>query len=94
LTTRLDYCDTYGRMELFDGDTTMPELSKYQLKLIIGALENRRIKEVCNSKWYNDYTDIIVALKNYDLSITEASEDDWKDFWSSNSPELTSNKMF
>jgi len=94
LTTRLDYCDTYGRMELFEGDTTMPELSKYQLKLIIGALENRRIKEVCNSKWYNDYTDIIVALKNYDLSITEASEDDWNDFWSSNGLEQTSNSMY
>ena len=81
----------------------MPELSKYQLRLIIKALESRRTNEVCNSKWYNEYTDIIVAIKNYQTStahsdrltnITEASEDDWKEFWSSNSPELTSNNMY
>lgn len=99
----LAYCDTYGRLEPFEGDTTMPELSKYQLSLIIKALENRRTNEVCNSKWYNDYTDIIIAIKNYQTmtserstltNITKASEDDWKEFWSSNSPELTSNNMY
>ncbi len=81
----------------------MSELSKHQLKLIVDALETRRTHEVCNSRWYNEYTDIIVAIKNYQTStahsdrltnITEASEDDWEEFWSGNSPELTSNNMY
>ncbi len=72
----------------------MPELSKYQLSLIIKALEARRTHEVCNSRWYNEYTEVITAIKNYDSSITEASEQDWNDFWSSNGLEQTSNSMY
>ncbi len=72
----------------------MSELSKHQLKLIVDALETRRTHEVCNSRWYTEYTEVITAIKNYDSSITEASEQDWNDFWSSNGPEQTSNSMY
>ena len=90
----LAYWVICGKLELFMNDTTMPKLSKHQLKLIIGALEIRRTHEVCNSKWYNEYTDVIIALKNYDSSIAEASELDWNDFWSSNGLEQTYNSMY
>lgn len=71
-----------------------PKFDKHQWRLILGALRERQTHEMCGTKWYQEYSDIIIAIQNGMSNISEATEDDWEDFWSSDSRGLTSNGMY
>jgi|TARA_B100000085_G_scaffold147262_1_gene134038 hypothetical protein len=77
-----------------EGIQMNPMFDKHQWRLILRALRERRGHEMCGTKWYQEYSDMIIAIENGMSNITEATEDDWEDFWSSDSRELTSNGMY
>ena len=92
--TRVAYWDTYDRLVSQRTNPVIPKFGKHQWRLILGAVKEHQRHEMCGSKWYQEYSDIIIAIENGMSNITEATEDDWEDFWSSDSRELTSNSMY
>jgi hypothetical protein len=71
-----------------------PKFDKRQWELILSALKEHQRHEMCGTKWYREYADVITAIENSMLNISEATEGDWDDFWASDSPGLTSNSMY
>lgn len=74
-----------------------PNLNHHQWKLIYTAVRKQQKHEMCGSKWYDEYTEVLNEL--YDLAYsetyiekyTEATPEDWTDFWESDGPEQSNN---
>ena len=92
--TRVAYSNTYGRLVSQRTNPMIPKFDKRQWQLILGAVKEHQTHEMCGTKWYQEYSDIVTAIENGMSNITEATDDDWEDFWSSNSRGLTSNGMY
>jgi hypothetical protein len=86
--------DTYVRLVSQRANQMIPKFDKRQWELILGSLKEHQRHEMCGSKWYQEYSDIIAAIENGMIGISEATEGDWDDFWASDSPGLTSNGMY
>ena len=73
-----------------------PMFSRHQWELILRAVRERRGHEMCGTKWHREYGDIIISIENNLLSVKDVTDfnDDWNDFWSSDSRGLTSNSMY
>ena len=78
------------------GKSMNPMFSRHQWELILRAVRERRGHEMCGTKWHREYGDIIISIENNLLSVKDVtdSNDDWNDFWSSDSRGLTSNSMY
>jgi len=73
-----------------------PMFNRHQWQLILRAVRERRGHEMCGSKWHQEYGDIVTSIENNMINVKDVtdSEDDWNDFWSNDSRELTSNNMY
>lgn len=71
-------------------------LNHHQWKLVFNAVRKQQHRHLPDSNWYREHT--IILNEIYDLAfsesysaLTEASKEDWEDFWESGGPEQSNN---